>query len=339
MSLRTHNSHIKSLLHFNYPYYAEPGDGLTDDIGIFSWTRSGSAKLAGSEIPADLIISETPKFGYRCLHTDSNSDYITGTRVESLSYSQLEVSLWLRVSASSSGNILQLKNANSVVLLLTVGSDLKLTASSSSLGFSVTSGGSLSLNTWTYIRLQVSASEAKISLNNSAGSSVTFNESTLPAFNAITLGGLHGEIDEFTLRDSFTDTLPSEPTQAVCNVNALGGFGDGRLGDVTAQSSGIMNSTAMFIGTKTSSGYAISDQITGMYGVLKAGDEVMLWNMSTGEYCFRTITSKSGSYVKLNSDPTSSFLTGNNNVQIVQIPNFNTRSEEQESSRKTFLLY
>ena len=31
---------IKSLLHFNYPYYNEPNDGLDDEVGIETWTNN-----------------------------------------------------------------------------------------------------------------------------------------------------------------------------------------------------------------------------------------------------------------------------------------------------------
>ena len=30
---------IKSLLHFDYPYFNEPGDGLGDEIDIMAWRK------------------------------------------------------------------------------------------------------------------------------------------------------------------------------------------------------------------------------------------------------------------------------------------------------------
>lgn len=323
ISLRSYSSHIKSLLHFNYPYYAESGDGLTDDVSGFTWTRSGNAKLAGSEIPADQIITGTPKFGYRCLHTESSSDFITGTRSGAITLSQLEASMWLRVTASGTGNILQLKSGSTVVMLLTVGSDLKLTASSSSLGFSLTTTEALTLNTWTHIRLQVSASAVKVSLNNSAGSSASANGSALPGFSAVILGGLHGEIDEFVLRDSFTEGLPSEPEKAVCNINALGGFGDGRLGNITLTAACVMNTSAKAVLSSGKTQMAVSNVRAGKFGSFSAGNEVMLLNMDTGEYECRTISEISGSTLKV-SKAFTMFNNGTQAMQVIQVPNFNT---------------
>ena len=324
ISLRSYSSHIKSLLHFNYPYYAETGDGLADDTGLFTWTRSGSAKLAGSEIPADVIISGTPKFGYRCLHTESNSDFITGTSSASLSLSSIECSMWIRLTATGTGNIMQLKSGSTVILTLSVNASNQLIASSSSLGVNLTSSETLSLNTWAYLRLQVSASNANISLNNSAGASQSLSASSLPGFNTITLGGLHGEIDEFTLRDTFTSALPAEPAKAVCNANALGGFGDGRLGNVTLTAACIMNSTACISASRgdNSSGYYYTNQGAGKFGIFTAGDEVMLLNPKTGAYAFRTITSYGGGRIKFNSALPSELTE--EYTQIIQIPNFNT---------------
>lgn len=319
ISLRTYSSHIKSLLHFNYPYYAEPGDGLSDDIGAFTWTRSGQAKLAGSEIPADVIISGTPKFGYRCLHTESNSDYITGTSQSAQTLSVLEASLWIRPTASAAGNILHLKSGTVSILILALSADLKLTASSSAMSFSVTSSQALSLNTWTYVRLQVSSSEVFLTVNNFAADTSAVTGSAI-TFNAIQLGGIKGEIDEFILRDSFTSSLPTEPEKAVCNVQSLGGFGTGSAGNVTLAANCIMNTSGAFTGSGRT--ITASSVRTGKFGDFAAGNEVMLVNMLTGAYCFRTLLAVSGSTLTLSAAPDSE--TTGTASQVIQVPNFNT---------------
>ena len=76
MANRIHDSRILTLLHFDYPYYAEPYDGLRDEIRGNVWIRNGGVKLAGSEIPADEIVTGVPKFGYRCLHSTNEQTYI-----------------------------------------------------------------------------------------------------------------------------------------------------------------------------------------------------------------------------------------------------------------------
>ncbi len=320
ISLRTYSSHIKSLLHFNYPYYSESGDGLFDDILGFCWTRSGSAKLAASESPADLILSGTPKFGYRCLHTESNSDYIHCTLSSSLTLTQIEASMWVRVTASGTGNILLLKNGSNVVLMLTLSSDLKLSASSTSPTFSLASSETLALNSWVHIRLQVSTSGVRLSVNNSAGASQSFSAASLPAFNTLQLGGIHGEIDEFVLRDSFTTTLPTEPENAVCNVNSIGGFGTGKLGNVTITASRLINSSAKAALSSGMSSLTLTGRNAGSFGDFAAGDEVMLVDMASGAYEFRTLSAVSGNTLHV----ATPFTIIGSALQVIQIPNFNT---------------
>ena len=317
MSLRFHDTHIKSLLHFNYPYFGESGDGLADDIGAFSWARSGNARLAGSQSPADLILASTPKFGYRCLHTESNSDYITGSG-NTLTLSQVEASFWLRPTSSAAGNVLLLKNGDTVILSLVLDASGKLNLSSSSLGLNFSSSESLSLNIWHYVRVQVSTSTANISINNSAGTSSAVNASSLPGFNKIQLGGLHGQIDEFVLRDILTSGLPAEPVKGSISLNSLGGFGSGSLGNVTIASNCVMCSYGLMSGETNGSAYAVNNITAGKFGSFKAGDEVMIHEQGYHSYCFRTITNISGNYFTFDS-PIQMDVSA-----VIQVPHFNT---------------
>ena len=58
---RKFRGNLKSLLHFDYPYYLEPGDGCRDEIGLMTWTRQGGTKFVGTEIPNDAVVVGTPK--------------------------------------------------------------------------------------------------------------------------------------------------------------------------------------------------------------------------------------------------------------------------------------
>ena len=73
---------IKSLLHFDYPYFNEPNDGLGDEVSSEVWTREGNTKLAGIEIPYEILRS--PKFGYRCAYFPDAESYITGTNTSGI---------------------------------------------------------------------------------------------------------------------------------------------------------------------------------------------------------------------------------------------------------------
>ena len=73
---------IKSLLHFDYPYFNEPNDGLGDEVSGEVWTRVGNTKLAGNEIPYD--VQGTPKFGYRCAYFPDTTSAIQGTNASGI---------------------------------------------------------------------------------------------------------------------------------------------------------------------------------------------------------------------------------------------------------------
>ncbi len=317
MSYRYHDPHIKSLLHFNFPHYLETGDGLADDIGIFSWTPSGNAQLIGSEYPPPDTMNGCPRFGYRCLRTTSNSDYITGSGATQ-SLPKLELSMWVRDGSSSTSNICLLKNGDSVVLSLTQNSSRQFVLSCSSIGLSLTSAETLQSNTWIYLRVQVSPSSANISVNNSAGTSASLTASSLPDFNKIQLGGFYGELDEFTLRDEFTSGLPTEPTKGIVTVKSLGGFGAGTLGNVTIASNCVMNSyTRVIEGSGNTVLMDTQNVYTGKFGGFKVGDEVLIHEDTYCRYCFRTITGISGTTVTLDASPVSSGA-------MIQVPHFSS---------------
>ena len=306
------------MLHFNYPYFGESGDGLADDTGNFSYSRSGNARLAGSQSPADLILTSTPKFGYRCLHTESSSDYITGTG-STLTLSQVEASFWVRPTSSAAGTVLLLKNGDTVILSLVLDASAKLNLSSSALGLNFASSESLSLNTWHFVRIQVSTSTANISVNNSVGSTSSISAETLPGFNTIQLGGLNGQIDEFVLRNDFTSGLPAEPVKGNISLNSIGGFGSGSLGNVTIAANCVMSSCGLFSGEQRSNTYYIDNISAGKFGAFKVGDEVLIHTQGNTRYCFRTITEISGNYYTFDSALPSLSVAA-----VIQVPHFNT---------------
>ena len=110
MSKRNFGS-IKSILHFDFPYFNEPNDGLGDEASSETWTKVGSTRLAGTQIP--YAKNAAPKFGYRCAYFPNNSSYIKGTNesktfdiVPSKNY---EIEAFLKFSGA--GNIFNFDNA------------------------------------------------------------------------------------------------------------------------------------------------------------------------------------------------------------------------------------
>lgn len=330
MSLRRFNSHLKALLHFDFPYYAEQGDGLGDDIGNFAWSRVGGAKLVGTDFPADEIVAGTPKFGYRCLHTSSPSQYIKGTINSAQSYSAVDISLWVRLKSNSNANLISLCDGDTNRLYiggLTSGS-LSLTLAGSG---SLSTQQTLPLGQWCFIQVQVDTTHWAVYINGSLADQGD-RSGAIGSFNNIRIGGADCYIDEFALRDQFSSTqLPTAPINAVCNINDFGGFGSGNRGNVTITVSGVLNSTALFKSSVGTTRIRLDDVRKGILGDFTKDDEVLLLGIRTGEYCIRKIASvdyTNPMYINL-VDPYSTSLINENfpyieGIQLIQVPTFNT---------------
>ena len=333
MTYRKFNSHIKSIIHFDFPYYHEPGDGLSDELGLFTLARAGGAKLVGSEAPADAIVSGTPKFGYRCLQTDGNNSYVQGTgNITFTQTGSYEVSMWVRAAASTQGNILQLLNGSTVLFSAVLTSTLNISCTSSTLGLSLTSEQTLSLNAWTFLRFQFYAGGFTVKVGDNPSSAEGLTSAPLNV-TAIRLGGLTGQIDEVILRDTLTDTIPAAPVQARIDVAELGGFGTGSLGNVTISSLCVVSSCAYFSAVdpvQKYRSYIISGYSAGKFGGFKMGDEVLIINPASGEYEFNYVNSYAQNIITLAKDLSQTPVWGV--TMIVQVPHFNTLTVNAETA-------
>ena len=70
---------ILSLLHFDFPHYNADNSALKDEASQETWSRHGNIMTASKYSPADYTDSNTPKFGYRCLYSQSSTDYVTAS--------------------------------------------------------------------------------------------------------------------------------------------------------------------------------------------------------------------------------------------------------------------
>lgn len=324
MGHRQFDSSIKSLVHFDYPYFAEEGDGLNDEIGNFTWTRQGDAKLCGSQIPADEIIADTPYWGYRCLHTNgASTSHILGQAKTAITFTDiLTASCWVRCASNSTGDILRIENSDGASLLkLTTGSLLvpAITVMNSD---SLTADTlSLPLNTWAFLRLSLNFKAGSISLTVNGNTwTGAFSASSFAAAN-IRLGGFNGFIDEFMLTSKAETGIPSQPACAVLNIQDMGGFGTGELGNVTPLQNGAINSVATV--TEISGKWiTLSNIRAGLFGTFDTGKEIMLLDNETGDYVFRRIEQKNTTTLLLNE--TVNLTRGNDGVQCILVPNFGT---------------
>ncbi|MBQ7594089.1 MAG: C-type lectin domain-containing protein [Synergistaceae bacterium] len=223
---------IKSLLHFDYPYFNEPNDGLGDEVSGETWTRIGNTKLAGNEIPYD--VQGTPKFGYRCAYFPDVNSSIRGTNTSgifNLSPSgSYEIEAFVKYSGA--GNIFTIGD-----LILSVNSSRQLTL------LSETSTTTLTANIWQHILLRLKKGTAKVFLDGVEILSASMTSSVSPS--TVTLGGFIGYMDEFCFKHSAGTGAPIVPTQPYSgklNVNKVGGFGTGSDGDVTISANSQINS-------------------------------------------------------------------------------------------------
>ncbi len=343
MSVRNFGS-IKTLLHFDYPYIHEPGDGMLDEVSNWAYVFSHDtdAVLAGQSTAADI---DTPLFGYRCIKFKNKNAFLKSSDndlIRLLLSRYFEIEFCAKFSTSASEDTLfaisQTLNSNDYLFVLTKKNDLLYVNNDPS-------GLNLPVGQWINFRIQVNGNVGKIwVISQTSKNSFDFN---LDAWNNIALiliGGYVGLLDELVVRNSLTGdpAFPEKPYHAVLDVNEIGGFGNSLLGDVTINSDCIINSYGLIkSGSNTT---FVCDSITkGAYGGFEIGDEVMIHvtkkkaqdEYYLGKYAFRKIINVQASTYTLDSpinDFSLSYCAENYYVQAIKIPNFKTLTLNQNST-------
>ena len=347
----------KALLHFDYPYYNEPGDGCRDEIGLETWTRSAGVKFVGAEAPNDAIVADTPKFdSYRCPQFASSTDYISGantTGIFNLSSSgTYEIECFVRPTASTAGNILTLVGSSGNVLTLGLDTSRRIMLTCTSWGVAVTSTGSLALSTWSHVLLRVSGGIATVYVDSVQYLTASLTAGVVLSVTEARLGGFVGQADEFLFKHTASSSLPvvsAEPYRSILDVRTIGGFGDGSYGDEAIRMTSVqINTYALVQNIVNDRTITIGARSNGKYGDFSAGDEVMLHlslKRGTSEadlwkYAVRRITSISGSTVTLDRALSldedgfvlGSGITDNYYLQVVSIPNYDNFTVESGAS-------
>ena len=322
MKRRFANS-IKSVIHFDYPYPDEWDDGLRDEVGQYEW-YSENAVLVGSQKPAEVIVEGTPKFGYRCLRTISENQYIYSRGDWSLAAnSNYEVSFWFRAHYTRNGNMFALFSGTEQVLVLKMDSTLHLQAVSSSMDLNLTSTSALSLDTWHFIRLQLSVTTAIIFVDDTLVGTQAITRTAITATEA-RIGGAGGYFDEFVFRTTLTSGIQTAPLQATLHIDNVGGFGSGTLGDVVLNKSGVLCSTGNLgeVISERENVYQLKQVHSGMIHSFAVGDEVMAINRIFGSYAFTKISRIVGDVYYF--DSSIGTVDSRIGTVFVQVPNFQT---------------
>lgn len=359
---------IKSLLHFDYPYFNEPNDGLGDEIGLETWTKSStsSVNLHGSEIPKAGVCA--PKFGYRCLRTYKGSVQCNNeSGIWNLtSNGSYEIEMFVKfLDVTKECNIFSLMDTEKTTAIL----KLSLTTSgllnfvSSGLGAESTSGmTALTKNIWYHILVRISGGRARVYLDGHLELATALSPEIELAVGQVRIGNDLSNytvyVDEFVFRHSAGKGLPRVPTEpynAYLDEENIGGYGTGSDGDKVIAESMTMNTCGTISAVNDSTALTVSD-ITEGDCVFANGTEVLIHVTaplsttvaeypSTGLYEFRKITSISdtedGKSITLdksidteNGDTFTldSTLLETYKVQVISVPNYNTLTINAEAT-------
>ena len=276
---------IKALLHFDYPYFGEPGDGCGDEIGVETWTRQGNTKFVGTEIPNDVIVDYTPRFGYRCAQFAHATDCLRGTNSSGIwnlsSNGEYEIEMFIRLISPTAGNILALRNNSAELFVLSKNASNQLALVSGSLGLDKTATKTVGLKVWSHIVVRLSSGTARVFLDGNEVFSQAMTGSATLAVSEVCLGGFVGQMDEFIFRHfagAGTPTVPVRPYQGVLGVQKIGGFGNGKMGNIEISAYGQtqINSYAKVEGVIDTQNIIVSSWKNGIYGLPVVGDELML---------------------------------------------------------------
>jgi len=337
MSRREYKNGEIALLHFDFPYYGETGDGLRDEIGKLSWSAQGNAKLVGTEAPVAQVVEGTPKFGYRCLQTAANTDYIVAQDAAGLlninKAGNYEFECFLRpTNVTAPGNILALLNAGTQVFSAAVSSTGNVVVTVDDTP--IVSSALLSQGAWTHLLIRISGGNLNLYFNGAGAGTGSIAAGIVEA-DEIRLGGFVGQMDEVRIRKaagSGIPTVPASPYQGSINLKSLGGFGDGSTGDDTITQAGVDINTTAMVQSGSQQNFMLGEQSVGRYGTIQPGDKVMI-HVSRGKtadateefsrFSIRTVASFNGGVLTLGSAITEFIVSPSEYyIQVVKIPQF-----------------
>ena len=365
MSRRKFDPAIKSLLHFDYPYFNEPGDGLGDEIGLETWSRqnanayNANVYLCGTVIPYDQKFA--PKFGYRCLL--SYGGYIQCDNKSGIwnlnSNGQYEIEMFVQIARETgTRNIFSLMDTEktTAIFKLSILSGGLLNIVSSGLSIESVSGVTpMQGQIWYHVLVRIFDGCLHLYLDGQIQLTAELLPETKLSVGQVRLGNDVGSImgndnvyiDEFLFRHSAgkdVPKVPTEPYNAQLNEANIGGYGTGADGDKMITEYTRLNSFGIIYEINNGTNLTVS---LGEEGdcIFSSGSEVMIYVNSTGLYEFRKIISIShtedGIYITLdksidieNGDTftLNTTLIDTYLVHVISVPNYNTLTINAEAT-------
>ncbi len=317
----------KCLLHFDFPYFNEPNDGLDDNVGIETWSKENSnVKLYGSQIP--IAGTRAPKFGYRCLHPYTGGAVGTNTSgIWNLNSSgNYEIECFVFGTSTGTRHLLRLINSeNTEVLTVSITTDRQITVLCSDWGITsaVTSSTAFTASAWQHVLLRVSHNTLKVYIEGTESISQALTPDVALSVNSVKLGYSSASaalfIDEFVFRHSASTEAPEVPTHPYSGqlvLDNVGGYkGVGSLSDGTATVSETPNSYGLISAITDAKTFTVSRWSSGTT-TPEAGREVMIHITApkstasadyplVGLYAFAKIESVDGNSVVLSREITT----------------------------------
>lgn len=355
MTSRRLFGHIKSLLHFDFPYYngsdksLMASAGVHDDASHEHWNFVGNATLNGGPYRNYSIPSGAPKFGWRALVTYSASDYISCSNSYNTftlkSQGTCELECFIQAVDSTAGNLISFLNGNNSVFTVSrdISGKIKLTASA--WGLNAMGTAIIGTNSWHHIRVRITDNTAMLYVDGDLCLSTALTANITLTITECRIGGFNGFIDEFVYRDAadVTNSVPTSIYQGQLDILAMGGFGTGKHGAliVKAGQSRAINAYCQSILKCANGSSAITLGYTGWnnaaLGTPGEGDEIMILVQArnenspdelAGKYAFRYITSADGNNLTLDRPLDDDFLITearqNYTLYVYHIPHFSS---------------
>ena len=346
----------KCLLHFDFPYFNEPNDGLDDDVGIETWSEENTnVKLYGSQIP--IAGTRAPKFGYRCLSPYTGG--AVGTNTSGIwnmnSSGNYEIECFVFGTSTGTRHLLRLYNSeNTEVLTVSITTDRQITVLCSDWGIDseVTSTTAFTASAWQHVLLRVSNNTLKVFIEGTECISEALTPDVALSVNSVKLGYTSTQgalfIDEFVFRHkagSDTPTVSTHPYSGQLILDTVGGYkGVGSLSDGTVDSaSGTLNSYGLISAITDAKTFTVSSW-SSSGATAEAGREVMIHITAprstasaayplVGLYAFAKIESVDETSVVLSKDITTangydftldSSLLSTYYVQAITVPRYDS---------------
>lgn len=334
---------IKSLLHFDYPYFNEPGDGLGDEVGLETWSKEANAALYGAQIPR--AGTQAPKFGYRCLYARGAVIGTNNTGIWNLNSSnEYEIEMFIYPKTHGGTRYLFRLESSELLLLLDLTSSGLLRVRASAWGVVDLTGTTIpSTKVWHHILLRVSGKKLTLFLDGAEEISAELPENITIEPTSAKIGYFSSTsyvfyVDEFVFRHAAgkgAPTVPTEPYNGVLDISKVGGFGNGADGSLTTTANVQLNSRCNITAVTDSKTFTVDNWNNGSY-TATIGREVMIHlcignNPLLGCYTFARIANIESNVITLDREITtengddfslSDELRRSYQVQVITVPNF-----------------